>query len=130
MTWEAAYCVGYLTDNAKPLPLRSRMISHSLAIIDDSEFANDRALSKGECYSDKLSCPKCHKPMRLRNNNMVRISSRTWTLAQIEDLAALIAAGSTAANAAMALRRSITVVRAKARNLGTPFQMIAEDQRV
>jgi gamma-glutamyltranspeptidase len=60
---------------------------------------------------------------------VVRISSRTWTLAQIEDLAVLIAAGSTAANAAVALRRSITVVRAKARNLGTPFQIIAEDRR-
>ena len=69
-------------------------------------------------------------PHREQSSDMVRISSRTWTLAQIEDLAALIAAGSTAANAAMALRRSITVVRAKARNLGTPFQMIAEDQRV
>jgi gamma-glutamyltranspeptidase len=45
----------------------------------------------------------------------------------MEHLAALIAAGSTAANAAVALRRSITVVRAKARNLGTPFQMIAAD---
>src|SRR5437870_4660482 len=42
---------------------------------------------------------------------------------------ALIAAGSTAANAAVALRRSITVVRAKARNLGTPFQIVAEDRR-
>jgi hypothetical protein len=60
-------------------------------------------------------------PLREKSNDMVRISSRTWTLAQIEDLSALIAAGSTAANAAMALRRSITVVRAKARNLGTPF---------
>jgi gamma-glutamyltranspeptidase len=65
-----------------------------------------------------------------KSNDMVRISSRTWTLAQIKDLSALIAAGSTAADAAMALRRSITVVRAKARNLGTPFQMIAEDRRI
>src|ERR1700730_18242587 len=64
-------------------------------------------------------------PIANRAMTMVRISSRTWTLAQIEDLAALIDAGSTAANAAMALRRSITVVRAKARNLGTPFRMIA-----
>jgi hypothetical protein len=62
-------------------------------------------------------------------NEMVRISSRTWTLAQTEHLATLIAAGSTAANAAKALRRSTTVVRAKARNLGTPFQMIAADGR-
>ena len=60
---------------------------------------------------------------------MVRIISRTWTLAQIEHLAALIAAGSTAANAAIALRRSTTVVQAKARNLGTPFRMGAVDGR-
>jgi len=60
-------------------------------------------------------------------SEMVRISSRTWTLAQTEHLAALIAAGSTAENAAKALRRSTTVVRAKARNLGTPFQVIAAD---
>jgi hypothetical protein len=60
---------------------------------------------------------------------MVRIVSRTWTLAQIEHLAALIAAGSTAANAAIALRRSTTVVQAKARNLGTPFRMTAADGR-
>ena len=68
-------------------------------------------------------------PIANKGNDVVRISSRTWTLAQIEDLAVLIAAGSTAANAAVALRRSITVVRAKARNLGTPFQIIAEDRR-
>ena len=68
-------------------------------------------------------------PIANKGNDVVRISSRTWTLAQIEDLAALIATGSTAANAAVALRRSITVVRAKARNLGTPFQIIAEDRR-
>jgi hypothetical protein len=67
---------------------------------------------------------------REKSNDMVRISSRKWTFAQIEELSALIAAGSTAANAAMTLRRSITVVRAKARNLGTPFQMIAEHRRV
>ena len=67
-------------------------------------------------------------PIANKGNDVVRISSRTWTLAQIEDLAVLIAAGSTAANAAVALRRSITVVRAKARNLGTPFQIIAEDR--
>jgi hypothetical protein len=52
---------------------------------------------------------------------MVRISSRTWTLAQIEHLTVLIAAGSTAENAAVVLRRSVTVVRAKARNLGMAF---------
>jgi len=52
---------------------------------------------------------------------MVRISSRTWTLAQIEHLTALIAAGSTAESAALVLKRSVMVVRAKARNLGISF---------
>jgi hypothetical protein len=41
---------------------------------------------------------------------MVRISSRKWTLAQIEHLTALIAAGSTAAGAAVTLKRSFAVV--------------------
>ena len=76
------------------------------------------------CFPEALLAPS------RKSNDMVRISSRTWTSAQIEDLSALIAAGSTAANAAVALRRSVTVVRAKARNLGTPFQMIAEARRV
>jgi hypothetical protein len=50
-------------------------------------------------------------------------------MAQIEHLTALIAAGSTAAHAAIALRRSTVVVQAKARNLGTPFRMTAADGR-
>jgi hypothetical protein len=54
---------------------------------------------------------------------MVRISSREWTLAQIKHLSLLIAAGSTAANAALVLRRSVVVVQAKARNLRTPFKI-------
>jgi hypothetical protein len=54
---------------------------------------------------------------------MVRISSREWTLAQIKHLSVLIAAGSTAANAALVLRRSVVVVQAKARNLRTPFKI-------
>jgi hypothetical protein len=52
---------------------------------------------------------------------MVRISSRIWTLAQIDRLTALIASGSTAENAALILKRSVIVVRAKARNLGMSF---------
>jgi hypothetical protein len=54
---------------------------------------------------------------------MVRISSRTWTSAQIKHLSILIAAGSTAADAALILRRSVAVVQAKARNLRTPFKI-------
>ena len=54
---------------------------------------------------------------------MVRISSREWTPAQIEHLSLLIAAGSTAAKAAVILKRSITVVLAKAKSLRTPFKI-------
>src|SRR5258707_12526305 len=60
-------------------------------------------------------------PIANKGNDVVRISSRTWTLAQIEDPAVLIAAGLTAANAAFAFRRSTTVVRAKTRNPCTAF---------
>jgi gamma-glutamyltranspeptidase len=56
---------------------------------------------------------------------MVRIGSRKWTAAQIERLILLIDAGSSAASAAVALKRSITVVQAKARILGKPFQIAA-----
>jgi hypothetical protein len=42
------------------------------------------------------------------------MSVKAWTLAQIKHLSVLIAAGSTAANAALILRRSIVVVRATA----------------
>ena len=52
---------------------------------------------------------------------MVRISSRTWTSAQTEHLTALIAAGSTVENAAIVLRRSVVIVRAKALNLRMQF---------
>jgi hypothetical protein len=52
---------------------------------------------------------------------MARIGSRKWTAAQIEHLMVLIDAGSTDANAAVVLKRSVTMVRAKARNLGKPF---------
>jgi hypothetical protein len=56
---------------------------------------------------------------------MVRIGSRKWSVAQIEHLTALIEAGTSAARTAVVLKRSITVVRAKARSLGKPFQVIA-----
>jgi hypothetical protein len=55
---------------------------------------------------------------------MVRIGSRRWSAAQIEHLTALIDAGTSAARTAIVLKRSITVVRAKARSLGKPFQVI------
>jgi hypothetical protein len=56
---------------------------------------------------------------------MVRIGSRKWTGAQIECLIVLIDAGASAASAAVALKRSITVVQTKARSLGKPFQVAA-----
>ena len=56
---------------------------------------------------------------------MVRIGSRKWTGAQIEHLIVLIDGGSSAASAAVALKRSITVVQTKARSLGKPFQVAA-----
>jgi gamma-glutamyltranspeptidase len=54
---------------------------------------------------------------------MVRIGSRKWSAAQIERLILLIEAGSSAASAAVALKRSITVVQTKARSLGKSFQV-------
>jgi hypothetical protein len=56
---------------------------------------------------------------------MVRIDSRKWTAAHIERLIVLIDAGSSAATAAVALKRSITVVQTKARSIGKPFQIAA-----
>jgi hypothetical protein len=73
------------------------------------------------------NCSTAAKPISRQERKevaiMVRINSRVWTLAQIKHLSVLIAAGSTAANAALVLRRSIVVVQTKARNLGTPFKI-------
>ena len=55
---------------------------------------------------------------------MVRIDSRKWTAAQTAHLMALIDGGSSAASIAVSLKRSITVIRAKARNLGKPFPIV------
>jgi hypothetical protein len=54
---------------------------------------------------------------------MVRIGSRKWSAAQVEHLTALIDAGTSAARAAIVLKRSVIVVRAKARNLGKHFRL-------
>jgi hypothetical protein len=56
---------------------------------------------------------------------MVRIGSRKWTPAQTAHLIALIDDGSSPASIAVSLKRSITVVRAKARDLGKPFPIVA-----
>ena len=49
---------------------------------------------------------------------MVRIGSRKWTPTQITHLIVLIDEGSSAAIIAVSLKRSITVIRAKAPSLG------------
>jgi hypothetical protein len=54
---------------------------------------------------------------------MVRICSRKWTAAHISQLEMLIDAGSSAASAALVLKRSISVVQNKARILGKPFHI-------
>jgi len=53
---------------------------------------------------------------------MVRIGSRKWTAAHIGQLIVLIDAGSSAASAAIVLKRSISVVQNKAWSLGKPFR--------
>jgi hypothetical protein len=58
-------------------------------------------------------------------DHMVRIGSRKWTPAQITHLIELIDDGSSATVAAVSLKRSITVIRAKARSLGKPFPIVA-----
>jgi gamma-glutamyltranspeptidase len=60
---------------------------------------------------------------------MVRIVSRKWTAAHIGRLVVLIDAGSSAASAAILLKRSISVVQNKARSLGKPFPMVASARR-
>jgi hypothetical protein len=56
---------------------------------------------------------------------MVRIGSRKWTPAQITHLTVLIDEGSSAAAIAISPKRSVTVIRAKARSIGKPFHIIA-----
>jgi hypothetical protein len=56
---------------------------------------------------------------------MVRIGSRKWTPAQTARLIALIDDGSSPASIAVSLKRSVTSIRAKARNLGKPFTIVA-----
>jgi hypothetical protein len=53
---------------------------------------------------------------------MVRIDSRNWTPDRTAHLIALIDDGSSPASIAVSLKRSVTVIRAKARNLGKPFR--------
>jgi hypothetical protein len=55
---------------------------------------------------------------------MVRIGSRKWTAAQTAHLMVLINEGCSAASIAVLLKRSITDIRTKARNLGKPFPIV------
>jgi hypothetical protein len=53
---------------------------------------------------------------------MARIASRSWTPADILRLRELLDGGISAAAAAIALKKSIHSVRAKAKVLGHPFK--------
>ena len=55
---------------------------------------------------------------------MVRIGSRKRTAAQTVHLMVLIDKGCSAASIAVSLKRSITVIRGKARSLGKPFPIV------
>jgi hypothetical protein len=55
---------------------------------------------------------------------MVRIGSRKWTPAQVIHLVALIDEGSSATAVAVSLKRSVTVIRTRARRLGKPFPKV------
>jgi hypothetical protein len=55
---------------------------------------------------------------------MVRIGSRKRTPAQTAHLMVLIDEGSSAVSIAVSLKRSITAIRAKARNVGKPFPVV------
>ena len=55
---------------------------------------------------------------------MVRIGNRKWTAAQTAHLMALIDEGTSAASIAVSLIRSITVIRAKTRNLRKPSPVV------
>ena len=51
---------------------------------------------------------------------------KVWSESDAERLRALIASGASALRASVALKRSLSVVKLKARELGVPFQSEAE----
>jgi hypothetical protein len=51
---------------------------------------------------------------------------KVWSESDAERLKALIASGASALRASVALKRSLSVVKLKARELGVPFQSEAE----
>jgi hypothetical protein len=82
-----------------------------------------------DSHAPRLACsitdPFRNECWRAGLGLMVRIGSRKWTPAQTARLIALIDDGSSPASIAVSLKRSITVIRAKARNLGKPFPVVA-----
>jgi len=56
----------------------------------------------------------------------VAARKKVWTESDAERLRALIASGSSALRASVALKRSLSVVKLKARELGVPFPSEAE----
>jgi hypothetical protein len=51
---------------------------------------------------------------------------KVWSESDAEQLRALIASGASALRASVALKRSLSVIKLKARELGVPFQSEAE----
>jgi hypothetical protein len=82
-----------------------------------------------DSHAARLACsitdPFRNECWRAGLDPMLRIGSRRWTPAQTALLIALIDNGSSPACIAVSLKRSITVIRAKARNLGRPFPIVA-----
>jgi hypothetical protein len=56
----------------------------------------------------------------------VAARKKVWTESDAERLRALIASGSSALRASVALKRSLSVIKLKARELGVPFPSEAE----
>jgi GcrA cell cycle regulator len=56
-------------------------------------------------------------------------TSQSWTVEQTGKLQGLVASGASAVRAAVAMKRSTSAVRAKARELGTPFPTMRETRK-
>jgi hypothetical protein len=100
-----------------------RQLATSLRILfRDKEMAAGSHAARFACSITHFVRNECwHAGLAL----MVRIGSRKWTPTQTAHLIALIDDGSSPASIAVSLKRSITSIRAKARNLGKPFTIVA-----
>ena len=65
-------------------------------------------------------------PRELQDLNVVTNKKKAWSEEDIERLNALVASGASALRASVALKRSLLVTKAKARDLGIPFRSEAE----